>query len=859
MVRESADQFTADFWQRVGPGAVIITANNRLSRRLLAVFGAYQAAGGRSVWETPDVLPWSAFVAREADRLRAADGYARVALTAIQERAIWRQVVAPHSADWLGGDAGFASLAMQAWRLLGDHRLSLPPLTDEAECRVFREVARDFAQRLSVCSRDDAATDATRLATAYEDRRMPPPPAVFWIGFQTLTPAQAAVAAAIVARGGRSQLEPLPQRSAVPQARLWPAQDAEFDAALIWARDQVTRNPDRHYAIVVPDLDRHRGALAHRADEIVGPGAVAFSLGDPLIRVPVVAVAQQVVALLHGQLTQAEAVSLVQSPFLGGFDDEVMARLRAAQRLMEGAATYDLDALIIHVRADGAQRLGRQFAALARLSVRHRRPARPSLWAGLFARALQIMGWPSTAESADFQAVAAVDTTLTALAGLDGVSDPLSAPAAAGLWDEELAQTIFQPAAPVAPVTIMGPLEGLGLTFDGLWLANLHDRVWPPPSVPHPLLPVAWQRRHGLPHADPIADLAYTAGLMRHLVQAAPETIISAALSADDMPLRPSPLLTDYTPVAAAPVAWVSRAARQFQARPVLEPLPTVRVPLATPAVWGMGVIGAQAACPFKAFAQYRLRAQPLAPASLGLSPATRGTIIHRALERFFTEITDSRQLADRAACQQALAAAVDQAMTEAASALAPLPARFRILETRRCAALLQAFLEQERQRPRFRVRACEQEVTLTLGGLTVRGRIDRIDEQPSGDWLLIDYKTGALPHLDEPPAPRPRYPQLMLYALAAGGPVTAMVYAAVQPGGCQYRGYSRDEGLVPMVRALPEWTAALAQWRQILTGLAGEFADGEAAVAPTVPASCDHCGREALCRIRPPGAADDE
>ncbi|MHB1565217.1 MAG: PD-(D/E)XK nuclease family protein [Acidiferrobacter sp.] len=862
MVRDSGNEFTAEFWQRAGPGAVIVTANNRLSRRLLQVFAAYRTKDGTGVWEAPDILPWPAFVAREADRLRAADGFTHVALTATQERWIWRQIVAPYSAGWLGADADFAALAMQAWRLLGDYRLASPPVTDEAEGQVFHQMARDFAQRLGALARDDAAFDAARLAAAYEDRRIAAPTTLIWVGFQTLTPAQAAIATMVSACGGHSRQEPLPHRQTTPQAFLWPTQDAEFDAALCWAQDQVRRHPHRHYALIVPDLDRHRRALDRRAEEILGPGGASFSLGVPLIDVPAVATAWHVVALLFGPLTQAEAVSLVQSPFLGGFQDEPVARLRAAQQLTEGAATIDLAALTAHVRGAGARRLVRELEALARVFPRQRRPVRPSLWAGLFARALQAVGWPAGAESADFQAAAAVDTTLAAIAGLDGVAASLPVADAARWWCEELQQTIFQPAAPPAPVSIMGPLEAIGLTFDGLWLANLHDRVWPPPSAPHPLLPIAWQRRHRLPHADPVADLAYTATLMDHLLQAAPQTVASAALSTGEGPLRPSPLIRERGLAPGSADPWVSRARRQFEARVPLERMPVVRVPLAASSVWGLGVIGAQAACPFKAFAQYRLRAQPPVSAPWGLSPRVRGTILHRALEGLFGEIVDSSRLADRAACQDAIVAAVATAMAEAEAAFAAQPARFRALETRRYEALLESFLEQERRRPHFAVRAREQEVTLTLGPLTLRGRIDRIDEEEHGDWVLIDYKTGALPRLDTPTDERPLHPQLMLYALAAGGPVAAMVYAAVQPGGCQYRGYSRDEGLLPRVRALPTWALARTHWQQVFTGLAGEFADGEARVTPAVGA-CDYCGREALCRIGSGGAEragdDDE
>jgi len=59
-----------------------------------------------------------------------------------------------------------------------------------------------------------------------------------------------------------------------------------------------------------------------------------------------------------------------------------------------------------------------------------------------------------------------------------------------------------------------------------------------------------------------------------------------------------------------------------------------------------------------------------------------------------------------------------------------------------------------------------EQPFTVELGGWTLRGVIDRVDEPPAGDsaWRIVDYKTGS-----PIPASRLRRDlQLALYALGA-------------------------------------------------------------------------------------------
>jgi hypothetical protein len=45
-------------------GITVVTANQRLARHLPMRYATVQQGRGLGVWETPDVLPWGAWIAR---------------------------------------------------------------------------------------------------------------------------------------------------------------------------------------------------------------------------------------------------------------------------------------------------------------------------------------------------------------------------------------------------------------------------------------------------------------------------------------------------------------------------------------------------------------------------------------------------------------------------------------------------------------------------------------------------------------------------------------------------------------------------------------------------------------------------
>lgn len=858
MVLKTASEFTneseAQLFAGLAAGATVVTANNRLAHQIALRWAERQRAQGRTVWESPDILPWSAFIVRTADAVREAQGTRSAPLSATQERWLWADLVRGEDTGFLCSDSAFADLAADAWRLLADHDLPLPPGNASKETEVFLSVARAFAERLRGLQREDGARDGARVVAALQEGLSTPAPLLVWAGFEHLTPIQSKVKAAMERQGAVCEVLRLPDIGAAPQALVFPSADQERIAALLWAHDRLKQNPAGRYALVVPDLERHRVALMRLARDIAGssePRSYGVSWGPPLTETPVVAAALRVLRIIGGSLEPFAAASLMQSPFVAGTASEDGPRAQAACDLLGGARPWKSADLAASASVHGASGAARLWAQCEGIREAWPTRARASVWAGRMMTALAELGWPGRAGPRDYEAVAALNEVLEAVAGLDAIAPPMSYEQIREVIEEGVASRAFQASEAEAPIQILGPLEAVGLTFDGIWVLNLHDRVWPAPRAPHPLLPIAFQRSHHLPHAHFDDDVRYAEGLTQAFATAAPEVTLSSASHDGLEALRPSVILERLGLRAAEVPAFARRAERVFAQRMPLEAIPQPCAPVRAPRErgYGVGLFAAQAGCSFKAAAQYRWRADPLSPPSYGLAPAVRGAILHAALEQIFRGIPDHAHLTNLTPkdLEEQVASAVRNALAQAQADFEAFPAAFAALEARRYQSLLADFLAQEARRPPFVVRACEKDVVFPCGPLLAHGRVDRIDEV-NGRRILIDYKTGSVPTLDLD-ATQPLHPQLFFYAVAEGPQVAGIAYVALSAQGAAYKAWVSEEALLPGATGVPDWEQKAAAWRATLLHLADAFVSGAVQVDPQA-AACDYCGRESLCRV---------
>ncbi len=890
-------------------GATVVTATNRLARALRRAYGERQQAEGRSAWASPGALSWSAWLHRQWQDVRDFHAVPGLVLDPGQERVLWERVMTadPDSPPGLRV-AGSVLAVREAWELVHQWRLDAAETAldaaetaDSVDASAFRRWRRAFEAELERGGWLTRAQLPDRLIESLRSGQAPAPAEMLLAGFEEVSPQQEELLEAVRQAGGAAHVaEPPGGGSGDIRLAGFPDRDAEIRAAAAWARRELETGSPGPVAIVAPELSDVREPLEQalldafhdplaRADRSPPDLAYNLSLGEPLADVPPVHAALQALTLCVDALPLAEAGALVRSPFLGGAEAEAAARVRLDEHLRAHGGERVSRSVVTRLAADETAGCPALADSLARIRRRldgtgGTRP--PSAWAEVLAGILADLGWPGerSPDSVEHQARDSWRTeVLEGMAAMDAVLGPVGVRDALGRLRRLAEDAVFQPRTdPNAPVQVMGILEAGGLRFDRLWLLGLHESAWPQPPRPNPFLPRRLQRAQNLPRATPERELRFAEGITTRLLGAAPAGIVSYPQRGPrDEVFRPSPLVgrlpaPDEPPPAALPVReW--EAAQNLECR--LEALDDpVGPPLSgeEPAPGGAGLFREQSACPFRAFARYRLGAATLEAPLDQPDARLRGILVHRALETVWQGLGDQATLngldaeAVQARCREAASGAVREVRHRHPGLFGDRAAE---LEVARLTERLATWLGKEagRHAP-FRVLEREAGQEAEVGGVRFRLTPDRVDELADGRQLVLDYKTGEADYrlwLGE----RPEEPQLPLYVLALGEAVAGAAFVRLKPDLMDFNGLGAggiDEG--PSGRGLKPadqarelegagWDELVVHWREVLEALAGEIAGGRAEVAPRFPpgnsrSPCRTCDLPALCRIhdRTPG-----
>ncbi|HZT33127.1 MAG TPA: PD-(D/E)XK nuclease family protein [Bryobacteraceae bacterium] len=857
-------------------GATVLTANNRVARSLRHAYAARQRESGFAAWRSADILPWTAWLRRAwEDALYSGQAPARMLLNPEQELALWERVIAgdPQYHPLLQL-AATARQAGAAWELAYAWKLELGGADwqgiDDAEA--FLRWAAAFRARCDQEGWLDGARLVEQVAAGVRAGTPRPPHRVLLVGFDEFTPRQEDLWDALRAAGCSVQTADEPARGGRAVLASLPGGEEEIRAAARWARHLVEQGAGR-VGVIVPNLARVRAAADRLFREVMYPGQAMpdprascfnISFGVPLVDYPLVATALRILELDPEAAPVEAAGRLLRSPFLAGAAQEGSARaLLAAELARRGDPEADLETIEKLARREKPYGCPRAAAALETFRRMRRGVPKwqaPSAWAAAIPELLRALGWPGDRplDSVEYQTLARWQELLGTLAALDGVSGAMSLEEAARRLRRMAAESQFQPLQQDAPVQVLGVFEASGMRFDHLWIMGMHDEAWPEAPAPNPFLPAALQRRRQLPHASAERELAFARRVTERLLASAPRVVVSWPRREGDRDLRPSPLVSHLPAVMAELLEmWPgeSYAARVRAAGEVECISDGVAPPLAGELAMrgGARLYQLQAACPFRAFAELRLGAAAPEYPQAGLDPRQRGTLMHAALDRLWGVLGSHARLMEmsaaavRGAVRDAVAGAIEQKCAERR-----LPARFLEIEQARLEGLLAEWLELEKLRQPFTVVAREERDEVSLGGLTVRVKVDRIDELADGSRVILDYKSGD-PNERDWQTDRPAEPQVPLYAIRGRGPLGAAAFARVRNGGSGFRGIAAAEGILPRVKAAERPLAEqVEEWRRVLARLAEEFREGDARVDPRDgPKTCETCHLAPLCRIR--------
>ncbi|MDQ2641314.1 MAG: PD-(D/E)XK nuclease family protein [Pseudomonadota bacterium] len=831
---------------------------------------------GSSVWTTPSVHTWEAWLTRQwREALQRGAVQPLQLLGASQERVLWEEVLAELAAG--GGDE--AAFTLHAGALMRAAAAATQAGIDPARSAGSRE-EQLLSAALAAVRRNCAARGllSLRLADAQALAFLEGTAAPLLVGELRLTPLLETLRRKywprekllLAATGTR----PAPQRL-VRAADL----EQELAACAAWCHAHVQRDPAARLLVLSACTEPSlaiQGALLWRAlacgntdGRSLRETWLAVEGGEPLLHQPLVADALTALGLMDASegIETSELLILLRSPHLhfgAAADVAALSAWIAATGLARFSAAGLGDALrqASH-RCAAAAPLETWLAALWQLPADAARLPVTD-WAMRFAAALDAAGFATHAQldTRGQQRLARWHELLDEFAALDAVLAPVSAIQALRRLRQLASQSRHQPASADAAVTLSDHLADPVASYDGIWVLGLADGRWPAPPRPDPWIALGEQRRSHWAEAGVTQRREQAQWALACWRQRCGELVLSYPEREGDLTHRPAALPGASAQWAAATIAvmtpQVGLAARAADQQ--LAPLPEAML-AAAPLPGGAARLDTQQDCPFRAQARWRLGAEQPAALCDGVPASLRGRLLHALLNFLWGEVATQARLlsldpaAERGLAEQGWNAAV-QATREAAWLAPAVLAR----EKSRALAVTARVLALERQRAPFTVAQREQAVQWEGAGARLALRIDRVD-QCGADALLIDYKTGAAGRValhDGELQPL----QLALYAAALaqqGQPVSAAALLTLHPSEPAFAGAAaRGEAIPRGLRAIGEWQPATQQWQQQLQQLMAAHLSGDATLARD-PRVCARCHLPALCRRAEPDAAEPE
>jgi ATP-dependent helicase/nuclease subunit B len=299
---------------------------------------------------------------------------------------------------------------------------------------------------------------------------------------------------------------------------------------------------------------------------------------------------------------------------------------------------------------------------------------------------------------------------------------------------------------PEHALDLLGWLELLWEDAPHLVIAGLNDGRVPDAIVGDVFLPEALRGRLGLKtNAERFARDAYLLTALaawRHGAAGRLDVLLGKTSASGD-PLRPSRLL-----LRCADEELPGRVAQLFRGVPPARPHPpwsrAWRLqprPAPAPAKVSVTALRDWLACPFRFYLKHALRMQRVDPAKDELDARDFGTLVHYALQEL-GEAEDMRECADEAQLRQFLLERLERVARAKFGTELTLPLVVQ-LESARQRLRATAAAEAKERADGWRTVRVEWPFLFPLGGLTISGKIDRIDRHADGRVRVLDYKTS--------------------------------------------------------------------------------------------------------------------
>lgn len=815
-------------------------------------------------------------------------------LTSEQEEALWDEIiVSTLPKHRFPGLDGISETAAKAWSTMVSHKLSWHELeySHDQEVKAFSDWAGIFSK---TCSQNGFLSKAELpgfMIRSLEKSLLTSPKILILAGFLEFNPAQTDYLDTMI----RMNVGVYFLDNALPETKTSKVVFSEFKkeavASASWALKLVLENPEVSVGVVVPGLETHHSRITRVFDHVFHPETICcffqpekkifnISLGRPLGDYPLVHIAVVLLDLLKKDKWDIRELGLILgTPFIKGGVGEFQARAALDEKIRQGNQPWSSAQKVLELSSQQGEPyycpvLHQILNQARKTGFSNEAIQTPARWAALFSKLLETLGWPDARDlnSFEYQTFQAFKEELSRLYQLEKILGAVTYSKALEKFNTLLSSRIFQPESVQAPVQILGLFEMAGLNFDHLWVMNFTSEVLPCPSKPNPLLPVELQRKYLTPGSSPMRELDLAKRIMKSILVSSKEIIFSHSTHEDDREVLESPLLADVSGVDQEDIptakyhGFYEPACRSSDLTAIIddygEPLKESWLP------GGVRAFQDQALCPFKGYAAHRLNARSPEEPVFALTPIDRGNMVHKALMRLWQEVgslEELKEMIDQGSLDSILDEVAHLTVREfQIQGHALFTPEFMDLEHARLKDIISKWLKKELERRDFHILALEKTEYLSINGIKIKTRMDRLDRLDAGGVIIIDYKTGASIDSVENMWMGDRIiePQLPIYSQIVGNDTSGVVLAQVNPGAFKFHGMISGDEIsfkdnrlqTPRDMDLSGIKEVLDQWSSRLTAISREIIEGFALVDPLTQSgdkTCRHCDYLPLCRIR--------
>jgi len=879
---------------------MIIAATERLARACRQEYDWQQQEKGLQTWATAPVKSLNGWLSElwEEGMYTASQEKFSCPLRSTEELIVWEDIMGSQSTYQPLDISATAELASTSWKLLCDWCLPLEGAQWKIseDSRAFQRWALEFRARCKQNGWFSVAEFPMQVADLIRSKHLDVPKEVELIGFLEPTPSQKHFFETLQKHG--TQIHITPPLSRRDQVFRMQVTDSYREIRIVaeWARrilesDPEAENSSFQIGIVVPAIRRLRSQIERIFSEVFHPRSglrperdpkrlFNISLGLPVGDYPIIQSALQILTIDINKIPVEEAGQLLLSPFLPGYAEERVSRALLDVKLREHQEQH---VSLSDISYFAGKKNARFFCPILVAQIHAWKlhfkdfsgKKLPSVWAESFSQLLQSgkhqqeehdsetlksIGWPGDVHtgSIEYQTCMVWEELLSELVELDRVSKQITRQKAVSLLRRMASNKIFQPESEPAPVQILGLLEASGLSFHYLWMLGMHDDAWPPPCEPAPFVPIRLQRQHGLWRSTPEGMLQNARMLGDRLLDSTPVVMISSPEREMDADRRISPLFADIDEVSMEELNLDSiqsfgELIQHTSSLEVLEDhhgLPCDE----TRYRGGTELFKLQAACPFKAFAELRLGAKASSLPVAGLDAFGRGRMLHHVLDEIWDRLGAQSELLSLSKEEEAalVRSVVRKQLENDMSFRRSLQSeQYMQVEQIRLERIVSEWLDLERQRQPFTVLNQEEKQRVTVGGMEIDIREDRVDVLEDGQKIILDYKTGECSPRSWD-GDRPDDPQLPIYAVVENSPIAGLFFGSLKVGKVGFKGITNQEGIVPEVNPSHEDVSEkISQWNKTLHQLGQQFKAGYAAVSPkNSPTTCRYCNLSSFCRV---------